>query len=162
MVAFKYIGNDILLFNDDSGKEIVFPLLIIITASFFALILICQDSCVNLIEIIFFAFLVILLVSVASRSIIIEINRKEGIIKKTHRILLFSKSRTFSLHDFDTIQVIGKEVSGIEGYSYAIYSVIMQGKNLSVELMSANDENEAESSREEIDKFLQSLNKISS
>ncbi|MBI4838835.1 MAG: hypothetical protein HY806_06770 [Nitrospirae bacterium] len=116
----------------------------------------------NLIEIIFFAFLVILVVSVASRSIIIEINRKEGIIKKTHRILLFSKSRTFSLHDFDTIQVIGKEVSGIEGYSYAIYSVIMQGKNLSVELMSANDENEAESSREEIDKFLQSLNKISS
>jgi hypothetical protein len=77
--------------------------------------------------------------SITMRSTIIEINRREGAVTKTNRLLMFRRSRSYPLHDFNTIRLVEQVKTIEEGYLDIFYTIVLQGHGRSFELLSLDD-----------------------
>jgi len=101
-----------------------------------------------LISFVFIAF------SIATKRTTVEINKREATLKKVSEILFFCKSRIYSLHDFNTVKLVERTVAIEEGYMKMLYTLVLEGERLSIEILSTEDENEVKSLYKELDEFL--------
>ena len=70
---------------------------------------------------------------------IIEIDRREELVTKTNWLLFFRRSRSYPLHDFNTIRLVEQVKTIEEGYLDIFYTIVLQGQERSFELLSVND-----------------------
>jgi hypothetical protein len=146
--------ENIWVYRDDSGKNAAR-----ISVSLFAALLLMlivthwdigkmplQISAIN------FFFIVALFVS-AERTTI-KIDLRQATVKKTHKVYFLSRTKTYSLHDFDSVRLIEKAVPVEEGYINIVYSIILQGNKSSLELYSLENEKQGQSFSRELSSFL--------
>ena len=142
------------VYRDDSGKNTAW----IPVSLFAALLLMLIVTHWDIVKIpfqfsaIIFFFIVALVVS-AERTTI-KIDRLEATVKKTYKVYFLSRTKTYSLNDFDSVRLIKKAVPVEEGYINIIYSIILQGKKSSLELFSLEDEKQGQSFSSELSSFL--------
>lgn len=129
------------VYHDEPGKTIyVAGIMTIITAAVFALIYKRQDLHAALIyQLMATVLLVAAVLSLTLRSAIIEINRSEGVVSKTSRLLFFRISRAYPLPDFDTIRLLEQVKTIEEGYLSVFYTIALQGHRRSFELLSVDE-----------------------
>jgi hypothetical protein len=146
--------ENIWVYRDDSGKNAAW-----IPVSLFAalsLTLIVTHWDIEKIPFQFSAiiFFFIIALFVSAERTIIKIDRREATIKKTHKVSFLSRTKTYSLHDFNSVRLIEKAVPVEEGYINIVYSIILQGNKSSLELFSLEDEKQGQSISKELSSFL--------
>ena len=109
-----------------------------IAAAVFALIYDRQD--LHATQLMAFVLVMAAALSITMRSTIIEINRSEGTVSKTSRLLFFRRSRSYPLHDFNTIRLVEQIKTIEEGYLDISYTIVLQDHGRSLELLSVDDE----------------------
>ncbi len=84
----------------------------------------------------------------------VVINRKDATICKDEGSLIFSRSRRYSLYDFNRLTINEQLQTGEEGYPLTVYSLALQGPILTLALISTNDKAEAERLRDDLVSYL--------
>ena len=85
----------------------------------------------------------------------VMISRKDGTIRKDESSVIFSRCRTYSLRDFNTIALTEHVRTGEEGYLTADYSLVLQGPGHSLTILSTNDGEEAKKLQHELRSYLE-------
>ncbi len=101
-----------------------------------------------------------IIVVVVSRltGTVIEINRRDGTVKKTGGFSFFKKQKTFQLGMFDNVNLIEKNLTVEEGYGITRYSIVLEGGDLFLELLSTDDMQKGRAIRKELIEFLELCN----
>jgi hypothetical protein len=105
-------------------------------------------------------FILLLLIVVAvllwssKRVTTVLISRKDSTIHKYEGSVIFSKSRTYSLEDFNTMALTENVRTGEEGYLMADYSLVLQGQGHSLTILSTNDRGEARRLQNDLEAYL--------
>ena len=89
---------------------------------------------------------------------VIEINRRDGTVKKTGGFSFFKKQKTFQLGMFDNVNLIEKNLTVEEGYGITRYSIVLEGGDLFLELLSTDDMQKGRAIRKELIEFLELCN----
>jgi hypothetical protein len=142
------------LYRDDSGKKTAWIPVLLFAALLLMLIVTHWD--IGKIHFQFSAiiFFFIFALFVSAERMTIKIDRREATVKKTHKVSFLSQTKTYSLHDFDSVRLIEKAVTVEEGYINIVYSIILQGNKSSLELFSLEDEKHGRSFSRELSSFL--------
>jgi hypothetical protein len=82
-----------------------------------------------------------------------EIDLKNRVIRKTWKLLGFSRSRTYNIDDHVAVQIQDNS-SMLEGYKIASFGVYLTGKGGTIRISSTDDLKEASLIRDEIAEFL--------
>ncbi|MEW6110367.1 MAG: hypothetical protein AB1632_14550 [Nitrospirota bacterium] len=154
MSGIRFFEENILIRNDKPGRKSVIGAVAVIAAALFGIIVTQKNThevLYGIIAVMLFAAAMLLL---TARSTTIEINRREARLRKVHRIFFLKIKKTFSLHDFSAVKLVARESQSIEGYATLIYSIVLHGKGLSVELLSTGDEEEGKGFLEKFVDFL--------
>ena len=143
--------NNVWSYHDRPGKAIAVAALLS-TFAFFPVVLIFQRS--SYAE--FFALPLVVLLSLflTVRSTSVEIDRTASMVKKVQQLMFFKRTKFYPLLDFERVSLREKVVSAEEGYKVILCSVILEGKELSVELFSTDDEKEGRALHRELSTFL--------
>jgi hypothetical protein len=146
--------ENIWLYRDDSGKKTAWIPVLLFAALLLMLIVTHWD--IGKIPFQFSVIIIFLIVAlfVSAERTTIKIDRREATVIKTHTVTFLSRTKTFSLHDYDSVRLIQKAVPVEEGYVNIIYSVILQGNKSSLELFSLEDDKQGQSISEELSSFL--------
>lgn len=104
--------------------------------------------------ILLFLVIVVLLLWSSKRVTTVLISRKDGTIRKEKGALIFSRSRTYSLDDFNGLAIHEQLQTGEEGYPLTGYSLVLQGPVQTLTLISTNDRAEAEGLRNDLVSYL--------
>ncbi len=151
MARIKAIDSNVWSHHDRPGKAIEIAALLAIIALSSAFLIFRHSSYGELLALI---LLILLILSISAKSTAIEINRTEATLKRIQKLIIFKRARAYPLNNFDTIKMREKEVDVEEGYKINLYSVILEGKQFSFELLSADDEKEGKVFLEELSEFL--------
>jgi hypothetical protein len=89
----------------------------------------------------------------------IELNRRDGTVTKTEGFFFFKKQKTSSLRMFDTVNMHLKNITVEEGYGVIRYSVVLEGRDISLELLSTDDKQKGRAIQKELIDFLELSNK---
>jgi hypothetical protein len=100
------------------------------------------------------AVIIAVVVSRLTRTAI-EINRRDGTVTKTDGFSFFKKQKTFQLGMFDNVILIGKNLTVEEGYGITCYSVVLEGGDVLLELLSTDDLQKGRAIRKELLEFLE-------
>jgi len=85
----------------------------------------------------------------------VVISRKDGTIRKEQRLVSFSRCRTYSLRDFNTVELTEHVRTGEEGYLTADYSLVLRGPAHTLTILSTNDKEEAKRLHHELRSYLE-------
>lgn len=80
----------------------------------------------------------------------IEIDGSAGLVQKTMGPLFRKKKNTYSLRDVDAVRLIEKNSIVEEGYGITSYSIVLEGKGASQELLATYDEPQARTLHREL------------
>jgi hypothetical protein len=83
------------------------------------------------------------------------IDRVSGTITTRQKPFLFSKKRSCSAEDVLSVRLLKKVVAVEDGYETLCYSILLEGRGESLELLCAEDEREAVSRYHELNEFLE-------
>lgn len=105
-----------------------------------------------------FILLLLIIVTVlfcsAKRVTTVMIDRKDGTIRKDEGSIIFSKSRTYFLYDFNTTAITEQYLTGEEGYPVVLYSLTLRGPAKSLALIATNDREEAVRLQRDLEAYL--------
>lgn len=151
MAEIGIIKNNVWSYHDRPQRAVAVAAFLLIFASFLAVIILRQSSYAEFLAL---SLVILLVLSFTERSTSVEIDREEATVRKVQQLLFFKRTKTYPLHNFDTVSLHNKEAAVEEGYKIILYSVILEGKALSVELLSTDDEKEGKVLRKELSEFL--------
>jgi len=154
MAKANNIEENIWAYQVESWRKIAWIAIWLTIVLSLTLIIMRQDLNKVFLQLLVLACFVFIAFSIATKRITVEINRREATLKKVSKILFFRKSRIYSLHDFNTVKLIERAVAIEEGYMKILYTLVLQGEHLSIEILSTENENEGKSLYKELDGFL--------
>jgi|WetSurMetagenome_2_1015567.scaffolds.fasta_scaffold132635_2 hypothetical protein len=146
--------ENIWVYRDDSGKNTAWIPVLLFAALLLMLIVTHGDIRKIPFQFTAIIFFLIFALFVSAERTIIKIDLREATVKKTHKVSFLSRTKTYSLHDFDSVRLMEKAVTVEEGYINIVYSIILQGKKSSLELFSLEDEKHGQSFSKELSLFL--------
>jgi len=154
MAKASNIEENIWSYQIESWRKIAWIAIWLTLVLSLTLIIMRQDFNKVFLQLLVLTCFVFIAFSIATRRITVEINQREATFKKVSKILFFRKSRIYSLHDFNTVKLLEKAVAIEEGYIKILYTLVLQGKQSSIEILSTENENEGKSLYKELDGFL--------
>jgi len=90
-------------------------------------------------------FLLVLLLQKLTTGTTIELDRREGMVKKTESSPFFRKQRTYSLLGVESVRLTEENRTVEEGYVITRYSIVLRGRDGARVLFSTNDKQKARS-----------------
>jgi hypothetical protein len=105
--------------------------------------------------VVLFVFMVLLLMWFAKKSTTVVISIKDAVIYKDERSVIFRKCLTYPLGDFTGISLKEKVGSGEEGFLTADYSLVLEGREHSLTILSTYDREEAVGYQKELREYLE-------
>jgi hypothetical protein len=102
----------------------------------------------------FFILIALLIFLLMTKKKVLEINLRDKTINKWSQVLLFKKSKIRPITDFDSIKISPKTVPVEEGYQSIVYSLVLSGPSVTIEILSFNDKEEAKKHLYELSTFL--------
>lgn len=91
---------------------------------------------------------------VQTKTTTIEIDRDKGTVNKMAKYLMFTMRKSYPLQEFDGVKLLEKDDPAEEGYRIRRFSVVLSGRNRSLELFSADSETEGKAFQKELAGFL--------
>jgi hypothetical protein len=146
--------ENIWVYRDDSGKNTAWIPVLLFAALLLMLIVTHGDIGKIPFQFTAIIFFLIFALIVSAERTTIKIDLREATVKKTHKVSFLSRTKTYSLHDFDSVRLMEKAVTVEEGYINIVYSIILQGKKSSLELFSLEDEKHGQLFSKELSFFL--------
>ncbi len=156
MVKSSFVGKDIWSYHTKPEVSLVWFALwftIIFSIAVVVLLQYNSNSVISLVLAIMVFIFVIIAIGTANTTVLI--NRRDATVKKSRKILFFSKDRIYPLGDFHAIRLLKKVAPIEEGYRTIFYSLVLQGKKSFLEILSTGDEDDGESLKRELSTFLQ-------
>jgi hypothetical protein len=98
---------------------------------------------------------ILFVVSGPTTGTTMEINRRDGTVTKTEGFFLFKKQKTSSLRMFVGVEMIEKNIIVEDGYGVTCYSIVLEGGDESLELLSTDDRQKGRAIRKELIEFLE-------
>jgi hypothetical protein len=154
MSNFSMADENIWVYSDDSGKNTAWISLLLFVALLLMPIVTHWDIGKIPFQILIIIFFFIGALFVSAGRTRIKIDRREATVIKTHKVFVLSRSKTYSLRDYDSVGLIEKAVPVEEGYINIIYSIILRGEKSSLELFSFEDERQGQAVSKELSSFL--------
>jgi hypothetical protein len=102
----------------------------------------------------FFMLIALLIFLLITKKKVLEINLRDKTISKWSRILFFKKNNIYPINNFNSIQISPKTVPVEEGYLSIVYSLVLSGPSVTIEILSFNDKEEAKKHLYELSTFL--------
>jgi hypothetical protein len=153
MSNFNMADENIWVYHDDYGKNTAWIPVLLFAALLLTPIVTHWDIGKIPFQILIIIFFIGALFVSAERTKI-KIDRREATVIKTHKVFFLSRSKTYSLRDYDSVRLIEKAVPVEEGYINIIYSIILRGEKSSLELFSLEDEKQGQAVSKELSSFL--------
>lgn len=145
-------------YRNETGTKITVAVLVVPFLSFLAMIALHKDMDTVWLVLLGVVIIIAVVVSKPTTGMNIEINRSKGTVTKTEKFLLFKNKKTSSLKMFDAINMIEKNIAVEEGYRVIRYSIVLQGGDASLELLSTDDKQEGKAIQKELIEFLELSN----
>jgi hypothetical protein len=135
-------------------STIIGAVLLSLLALFLVLYVVQNNVALSQNHYLFLILFVVLLSIVITNKKVLEINRRDKIINKCSQVLFFSKCKIQRITDFDSISMSPKIVPVEEGYLSTVYSLVLSGPIVTLEILSFDDKEEAEKHLHELSTFL--------
>jgi hypothetical protein len=142
-------------YRDEPGTKIAFTVIFVLVISFLAMIAFNRGMDPVWPALLSVVLIILFVVSGQTTGTNIEINRRDGTVKKTEGVYLFKKQKTSSLRMFDTVEMIEKNVIVEEGYGVIRYSIVLKGEDAFLELLSTDDKQKGSAIWKELIEFLE-------
>jgi hypothetical protein len=142
-------------YRDEQGTKIVFTVLFVLAISFLAMIAINRGMDSVWLALLSIVIVILFVVSGLTTGTNIEINRRDGTVMKTEGFFLSKKRKTSYLRMFDTVKLLEKNITVEEGYGVTRYSIVLEGRDASLELLSTDDKQKGRAIRKELIEFLE-------
>ncbi|MBM3254245.1 MAG: hypothetical protein FJZ16_08335 [Candidatus Omnitrophica bacterium] len=146
--------EDIWTYQLEPANPIIGSILLVFFILFFVLHAIQNNMDLDQDHYLFFMLIVVFISLLITKKKVLEINRRDKIINKWSGVLFFKKNTIQPITDFNAIKISTKTVPIEEGYLSIVYSLIFLGPRASIEILSFNDEKEAEKHLSELSRFL--------
>jgi hypothetical protein len=145
-------------YRNETGTKIIVAVLVVLVLSFLTMITLHQGMDPVWILLLGVVIIIAVVVSKPTTGMNIEINRSEGTVTKKEKSFLFKKQKTSSLRMFDAVNMIEKNIAVEEGYGVTLYAIVLQGRDVSLELLSTDDKQEGRRIQKELIEFLELSN----
>lgn len=146
--------EDIWIYQLEPANSIVGAVLMVLLTVFFIIFAIQKDLNLRKDHYLFFLGGISIISLLLTKKKVLEINRKDKIIKTSSKILFFKKNKIQPLTDFDSVNLSPKTETIDEGYLNIVYSLVLSGPGASIETVSLHDKEEAKKHLHELSTFL--------
>lgn len=142
-------------YRDEPGTKIAFTIIFVLAISFLAMIAVNRGLDRVWPVLLSVVLVMVFVVSGQTTGTNIEINRRDGTVTKTEVFFLFKRQKTSSLRMFDAVDMIEKNIIVEDGYGVTRYSIVLEGGDASLELLSTDDKQKGRAIRRELIEFLE-------
>lgn len=146
--------EDIWIYQLEPANSIVGAVLMVLLTVFFIIFAIQKNLDLRKDHYLFFLFGLSFLSLLLTKKKVLEINRKDKIIKTSSKILFFKKNKIQPLTDFDSVKLSPKTETIDEGFLSIAYSLVLSGSTSFIEILTVHDKEEAKKHLSELSTFL--------
>ncbi len=146
--------EDIWIYQLEPANIIIGAILLALFTLFFVLYAIENNIALGREHYLVFILIAVFISLLITKKKALEINLRDKTINKWSQILFFKKRKIQPITAFDSVKIYHKTMPVEEGYLSKIYSLVLCGPNVSIEILSFNDEEEAKKHLYELSTFL--------